>query len=259
MVDRSEILVERAGPVTLIRFNRPERRNALNMALLHQLHGALGDVAASDALAVVLTGAGDHFCVGADMKAQRDAPTPSYAELAPIYETGLMLHEMKQISFAAIDGGCAGPGLAWAAACDFRFASHRARFNTAFLDVGVSGEMGLAWSLNRIVGPAWTRELLLCPGRFDAVRAQQMGLITRLFEPEELLAQTMQVAVQTAQRPPAALAMMKANILSAERLGLADYIAIEGARHAHLATAATLTKGFAAFQSPNEDNGSQAS
>lgn len=123
--------------------------------------------------------------------------------------------------------------MGWAAACDFRFASDRARFSTAFLKVGVSGDMGLAWCLLRLLGAARARELLLFPEKITAVQALDLGLVTRLFGAEALHASVLALAEELAARNPIALRMMKANLVSAEQLGLREYIEIESARHLH--------------------------
>jgi 2-(1,2-epoxy-1,2-dihydrophenyl)acetyl-CoA isomerase len=246
--ENRDVVLAVDGPVAMISFNRPQRRNALTMAMLNGFRRLLDQVAASDARVLILRGEGKDFCVGADVHSDPDAaPRPSYEELASIYESGGLLHEMPQITIAAIDGGCAGPGMAWAAACDFRFASDRAVFNTAFLNVGVAGEMGLAWSLLRLVGGSWARELLLFPAKFDSEEARRLGLVTRVFAADDLLAQARSAAAQLAARAPAALKVAKANILSGEKLSLADFIAIEGARHAHIAFSEARTEGFKAF------------
>jgi 2-(1,2-epoxy-1,2-dihydrophenyl)acetyl-CoA isomerase len=246
---RGDVFLTTEGAVATIHFNRPARRNALSFSLLTGFRTLLGDVATSDARVLIIRGEGKDFCVGADIQPDATAGIDhSYEELAHIYETGELLHEMRQITIAAIDGGCAGPGLAWAAACDLRFASDRAVFNTAFLNVGVAGEMGLAWSLLRLVGGGWARELLLFPDKFTAADAQRLGLVTRVFAPSERLHdETSAVAAQLVARDPAALRAAKANVLSAEKLDLAEFIRIEGARHAHLAAGEARAEGFRAF------------
>jgi len=242
-----DIALTRSGAIATIRFNRPHRRNALTIPLLSGLRDLLETVGASDARVLIVRGEGNDFCVGADLNGTDERPTPSFDDLARFYDTGRMLHELPQISIAAIDGGCAGPGLAWASACDFRFASARAVFNTAFLNVGVSGEMGLTWSLTKIVGPAWARELLLFPGKFDAAAAHRMGLVTRVFAADRLHAEAISAAELLARHYGPALRAAKENLLAAERLGLADFIAIEGARHARLAAEPARLEGFRAF------------
>jgi 2-(1,2-epoxy-1,2-dihydrophenyl)acetyl-CoA isomerase len=245
---RGDIFLTIDGEVASIHFNRPERRNALSFELLTGFRRLLDEVAASAARILIVRGQGADFCVGADIRPDAKAGLDhSYEELAHIYETGELLHEMPQITIAAIDGGCAGPGLAWAAACDLRFASDRAVFNTAFLNVGVAGEMGLAWSLLRIVGGGWARELLLFPEKLRVADAQRLGLVTRVFPSKRLHEETRAIADQLAARDPAALRGAKANLLSAEKLGLADFIQIEGARHAHLAAREALAEGFRDF------------
>ena len=77
-------------------------------------------------------------------------------------------------------GACAGAGFGWATACDLRICDETARFNTAFLDVGMSGDMGGSWFLPRIVGAAKARELYLLPGKFDAAEAARIGLVNRV-------------------------------------------------------------------------------
>jgi len=245
---RGDVFVTTDGAVATIHFNRPTRRNALSFSLLTGFRTMLGDVARSDARVLIIRGEGKDFCVGADIQPDATAGIEkTYEELAHIYETGELLHAMPQITIAAVDGGCAGPGVAWASACDLRFASDRAVFNTAFLNVGVAGEMGLAWSLLRLVGGGWARELLLFPEKFMAVDAHRLGLVTRVFPPERLYEETAAAAAQLVSRDPAALRAAKANILSAEKLDLAEFIRIEGARHAHLAAAEARAEGFRAF------------
>ncbi len=87
---------------------------------------------------------------------------------------------MPAVTIAAISGACAGAGFGWACACDLRVASQTARFNTAFLDVGVAGDMGGPWTLPRIVGAAKARELYFLPGKFDAAEALRIGLVSRV-------------------------------------------------------------------------------
>lgn len=228
------VLVERREALAIVTLNRPERRNGVTVGLCGAIYDAVRDVAASDARVVILRGAGTDFCVGADILGDSGgAPPPTLEALGPIHHAATLLHTMPQVTIAAIDGGCAGAGMGYAAACDFRFASHEAKFSTAFLNVGVSGDMGLAWSLNRILGGARARELLFFPDKFDAARALELGLVTRLFARESLHAEVEALAARLCAREPFALRMMKANCISAEELSLAEFIDIETARQVH--------------------------
>lgn len=227
------VLVERRGAVALVTLNRPGRRNGATVAMCEDLYAAVSAVAASDARVLVLAGAGDDFCVGADIAApdENARPAPGGTQFGAFYHSATLLHTMPQVTIAAIDGGCAGAGMGWAMACDLRFATTRARFSTAFLNVGVSGDMGLAWSLERLVGGGRARELMFFPRRIDGEEALSIGLVTRLFEPGELHGRALELATELTERDPLALRLAKANCISAETLPIAEYIDIESARH----------------------------
>lgn len=232
--DQPTVLTTRDGAIAIITLNRPDRRNGVTVDMCRALYDAVQAVAASDARVVILRGAGNHFCVGADIGGHVPGAAPvGLEDLGLIHHASTLLHTMQPVTIAAIDGGCAGAGLGWATACDFRFASDAARFNTAFLDVGVPGDMGLAWSLTRIVGGARAREMLFFPEKFGAAQALEFGLVTRMFPQAALQDEVLALARQLAARDPFALRMMKANMISAEELGLSPFIDIETARQLH--------------------------
>lgn len=246
-VEQPSVLVERQGAVVVVTLSRPGRRNSVTAEMCQELHGALLPVASSDARVVVLRGAGDDFSVGADLTGGGSSDTPSLERLGAVYHASTLLHTMPQVTIAAIDGGCAGAAMGWACACDFRFASARARFATGFLKVGVSGDMGLVWSLPRLVGAARARELLFFPDKVIAEEALAWGLVTRLFPPETLHDEVMALAEELAGRHPFPLRMMKANVLSAERMDIGEYIEVESARHLHVTASPSLREGTEAF------------
>lgn len=235
------VLVEQAGGIATVTLSRPGRRNGVTVQMCADLHSAVRDLSTSDARVVILRGAGDDFSVGADLGGAPDRPRPEYAELAPVYHASTILHTMPQVTIAAIDGGCAGAAMGWAAACDFRFCTPEARFNTAFLNIGLSGDMGLPWTLSRILSGAQARELLLAPQKLTGEDALRLGLVSRLYARETLHAETHSLAERLAGFDPVALRMMKANLLSAERMDFHEYMELESARHVHLTTRA----GFA--------------
>ncbi len=230
------VLSAREGEIATITINRPERRNGVTVEVCFAIYEAVREVAASDARVLVLRGAGTDFCVGADIGGAEPEPgsgPPTLESLGLIHHAATLLHTMPQVTIAAIDGGCAGAGLGYATACDMRFATPEARFSTAFLNVGVSGDMGLAWSLSRIVGGARARELMFFPEKLDGAKALELGLVTRLFERDVLQAETLALAHQLCERDAFALRMMKANFVSAEAVSISEFIDIETARNVH--------------------------
>lgn len=242
MTNDAELLVEQADGIALLTLNRPSRRNAVTVRMCDLLFEALQRIARSDASVLILRGAGSDFSVGADFDVAPAAPDPRPAleRHGDAYQAATLLHTMPQVTIAAIDGGCAGAAMGWACACDLRFASDRARFNTGFLSVGASGDMGLAWSLLRILGGARARELLLFPEKIDAGRALSLGLVTRMFAADMLFAQTRAAAETLAAAPAFSLRTMKANLVSAEILPMREYVELETARHLHVAAGGAL-------------------
>jgi 2-(1,2-epoxy-1,2-dihydrophenyl)acetyl-CoA isomerase len=233
--------------VSIVTLSRPGRRNGVTIEMCEELYSALRPVAESDARVVVLRGAGDDFSVGADLTGGGSPTLPTLERLGPVYHASTLLHTMPQVTIAAIDGGCAGAAMGWACACDFRFASERARFATGFLKVGVSGDMGLVWSLERLVGAARARELLFFPEKVTASEALAYGLVTRLFPVGSLHEEVLELADELAGHHPFPLRMMKANVLSAERMDLEEYIEVESARHLHVTASPSLRAGVEAF------------
>ncbi|MEX5709531.1 enoyl-CoA hydratase/isomerase family protein [Parafrankia sp. FMc6] len=234
------VLVEKRGAVSIVTLHRPGRRNGVTVQMCEELYEALSPVPASDARVVVLRGAGNDFSVGADLTGGHSSEPVTLERLGAVYHASTLLHTMPQLTIAAIDGGCAGAAMGWACACDFRFASERARFATGFLKVGVSGDMGLVWSLARLVGAARARELLFFPEKVTAQDALAFGLVTRLFPADTLHDEVLALADELAGHHPFPLRMMKANVLSAERMDMAEYIEVESARHLHVTASPSL-------------------
>ena len=173
------VTYETSGPVVTISLNRPQARNAIVPQMMDDLWDAVRDAAADKQLRVlVLRGTGRDFCPGADLKAY--VGSEQRATRPETFGISAILHEAPLVTVAAIRGACAGAGLGWASACDLRICDETARFNVAFLDVGMSGDMAGTWFLPRIVGAAKARELYFLPGKFDGAEAARIGLVNRV-------------------------------------------------------------------------------
>jgi len=225
------LAIEQSAPVAYVRFNRPDRHNTVTSEMADEMYAALLDLSGRDDLSVVvLTGTGPAFCPGADLDVGERTGPPVLPDPAS-FQSARLLAEMPQLTLAAINGGCAGAGLAWAAACDLRVASSRARFATAFLDVGLSGELGLAWTLQRLLGSARARDLCFLPRKFDAGQALSLGFVTRVFDSDSYAAEVSELVAELAGRDPAAVRTMKRNFADSLRLPLDEYITVETERH----------------------------
>lgn len=184
-------LVETTRPregVALITLNRPDSLNAMNAELIAGLHDAFAALRPDRSCRViVLTGAGRAFCAGLDL---REGATPDEAAGLGRTQGGLVVQQsiaslvptmrgMRQPIIAAVNGAASGGGLALALASDIRVCSPAARFNVAFVRIGLSGcDIGVSWLLPRLIGASRANQLLLT-GRFvDAAEAQHIGLVT---------------------------------------------------------------------------------
>jgi 2-(1,2-epoxy-1,2-dihydrophenyl)acetyl-CoA isomerase len=248
------LVIERSGALATVRLNRPGKRNSIGGPMMGELYGALRDLAADRQVRVlVLRGEGADFCPGADVKhygsgdASASSLEPPTWSGVQEFDVAVLLHEMPAVTIAAVSGACAGAGFGWACACDLRIASETARFNTAFLDVGVGGDMGGPWTLPRIVGAAKARELYFLPGKFDAAEALRIGLVSKVSAAGEFEADLQALTDRLGAAAPLALATMKANFVAAEKMGFADYIVLESEKHVRLFQSQDTTEAFKAF------------
>ena len=240
------IIYEKSGPVARLTMNRPDRLNGMTNRMLVETRVALASAAEDrDLRVLVLTGAGKGFCPGADIGRVASA-APDDPITVDDFRVPVLLHNMPAVTIAAVNGACAGAGLGWALACDFRFAAESARFNVAFLDVGVAGDMGGPWSLSRIVGPARARELYFFPGKFDAAEALRTGVVTRVFPDDRFRAEVEAIVNRLAESAPLALRNLKANFVDAERMDFAGYVALESERHVSMFRTEDTREAFAA-------------
>lgn len=256
MTDFATIRVEREGPLTTVTLNRPDQRNGMTNRMLRETHEALTGIAQDESTRVlVLTGAGDSFCPGADINwATSDNPDPRDSVPAdPIcFRVPAILHEMPAVTLAAINGACAGAGFGWACGADLRIAARRARFSTAFINVAFAGDMGVPWSLPRLVGAAKARELSFLCEKFDADTAERIGLVARVFDDDVFERETGKIADRLVARSPVALKTMKSHYLSAERMGFSDFIALETEHHRNIGKMQDTQEAFKAFLEKRE-------
>ena len=249
------VLYEVVGGVATITLNRPERLNTMSPALLSEAHAAMQEAASDDAVrAVILTGAGRGFCAGGDlqgMAAPADSGTPAdhgtptasgtpapkhtvegdIANLRQHMRTSQLLHDMPKVTFAAINGPCAGAGLSWACATDIRYCAESAVFNTAFMTAGLSGDFGGTWTLPRIVGPGKARELYLLAEKFGAADAARIGLVSAVLPDDQLLDFVRGKAERAAGFAPLTLRSIKANLNDSLDVDFSTQLDREADRH----------------------------
>ncbi len=225
--------------VAVIRFARPDRRNALHDDMYAPIMACIEELAASgEAGCIVVTGDGTAFCAGGDVRdgsGRRDgAPRPTPAEraanLAANARVAVLLHEAPIVTIAAVNGAAVGAGMSIALACDLRIASERATFIGGWARLGFSGDFGGAWLLTHRVGPSKALELLATNATVDAAEALRIGMVDRVVPADGFEVAWREQARTFAAGPRTALGLMKANVLDAHRLTLSDAIAVESQR-----------------------------
>ncbi len=236
------LIEKRPDGVALITLNRPESLNAMGGNLMGLFAEYLADCERDRSVrCVALTGNGRGFCAGGDVKGMqqrntgRDAPTRERnfaAELEHLIfglrenhdATVLKLHTMGKPTVALVNGVAVGAGLGLALGCDIRICSDRARFGTAFKNVGLSGDYGSSFFLQRLVGAGRARDLYLTAEIFDAQRALELGIANRVVSHDALLEEGLAFCARLAAGPTASYARMKANLNLAEAAPLGDVL-----------------------------------
>ncbi len=225
--------------IATLTMNRPDRRNALSNDMLAALLAAVQRLGADPEVGcVVLTGAGQAFCAGGDVKAMaegKEFPGTTLEDKAQslrgAMEISRHLHEMPKPTIAMVRGAAAGAGLSLALACDMRVASDNAIFTTAFGRVGYSGDFGGSWFLTQLVGTAKARELYYTADRVDPAQALALGMVNRVCADDQLETETMALAHRIAKGPSVAIRYMKRNMNAAESRPLSECLDLEAWHH----------------------------
>lgn len=197
----STLKIEKSGAIAIVKINRPERANAVNLQLIKDLK-KLGEDLRTDRKThvVIITGEGKAFCAGADIsKEGRDnwylGPQPN--EL--LYQrhgqdTGHGLENLDQITIAAVNGPAIGWGLCIATRCDLRIASENAFFSIPETSLGFIYNLGCTYSLVNLVGSAHAKRMIFTCERVGAQEALAMGLVNKVVPPEQLMSAAMEIA-----------------------------------------------------------------
>jgi 2-(1,2-epoxy-1,2-dihydrophenyl)acetyl-CoA isomerase len=210
--------------VAVITLNRPERLNAFSRRMLEEWYAALQDAHLDpEVRAIVVTGAGRAFCVGADLKVAgaeagaAAAVMESHLSLVEnrnflrdsVQRIPRLLAQMDKPYIAAINGPAMGGGMDMASLADIRFAATTARFGMTYVRMGVIPGDGGCWLLPRIVGMARALELIWTGEVIDAEEALRIGYVSKVLPPEELLPYTLEFAQKLARGPAVAIQLSK--------------------------------------------------
>lgn len=250
------LLLDEIEPgVVVVTLNRPGRSNAMTNQMFVELEHMALALDDEDALRVViLTGAGRSFCAGYDLA---DAE-----ELAGLGALGMLdqqeraarsmlaVRSMRVPVIAAVNGAAAGGGLSLALAADLRIGSSHAKFNAAFVRIGLSaGDLGTSWLLSRLVGPAVTNEIAFTGRIVGAEEAERIGLVNSVSAPDQLMADAREIASQIVANSPGGVQLSKRALQANMEVGsYAAALELENRGQALLTRGTDMPEALAAFK-----------
>ncbi len=263
----------REDGIGILTLNRPDNLNAMSFQMFEDLHTILDSLMVNlDARVLILKGAGKTFCAGLDLKeltilqAKKkpddfkekfyyfDIPETLKSSLYFQWRLSRVIIKMRKISqpiIAVIQGAAAGGGFALTLASDIRIAGERARFNNAFIKLGLSGsDVGTSYFLPRLIGMSRAAEILYT-GRFiDAEEAEKIGLVFKIVEGDEdkLLAEAFKIADNLLAKSPLGLRMTKEAInVSLDSPSLETIIQLENRAQTLCSSSLDIREGVSAF------------
>lgn len=203
-----DLLLDRADGIVTITLNRPSRKNSVTSRGWGHLRDALATIDPRVDRALIITGAEETFCAGADLSGNDDSRT-DLDNMRIVGQACLNLFSAPIPTVAAVDGAAVGAGMNLALACDFVVATPRVRFSEIFVQRALSVDFGGSWLLPRLVGLAKAKELVLLADFISGEDAKDLGIVHRLVAPEDLQDTARELAKRLADGPQMALATSK--------------------------------------------------
>lgn len=258
MAPSDKLLVTLDGGIKRITINRPERRNSVDTETVELLHEEIQRTAEDDSRVVILTGAGDAFCAGADLQATSEKDIKSFDVTSALRShtnpTILAMRRLAKPIIARIHGPAVGVGCNYALACDILICSDKAKFGQVFVKIGLMPDGGSTYFLPRIVGYAKAFELMATGDLISADEALALKLVNRVVPLEELDQAVDQMAARLAAAPSIALARIKEGLSYGERADLAESLEFEAVNQDACFHSDDFIEGVRAFLEKRKPN-----
>ena len=249
-MDYNTIQLAYDGGTATITLNRPEKRNAISFELIDDLLRALDEVAKSDAIILILTGAGKAFSSGMDLDNLKSllgrSPEQNLQDSQTMVQLFRSLYEFPKVTIAAVNGAAIAGGTGLALLCDFTLAVPDAKFGYTEVRIGFVPAI-VSTFLLRQVGEKQARDLLLTGRLFGAEEAARLGLVSEIVQPDKLMARARELAALLMENSPASLRATKQLLTEHARAELDFQIEAAVRENAAIRTTADFREGITSF------------
>jgi 2-(1,2-epoxy-1,2-dihydrophenyl)acetyl-CoA isomerase len=242
------LLVSLEAGVKRVTFNNPARRNSIDFETMQRFTEAIKESFEDETRVIVITGAGDSFCAGADLQAGLSGARDVTTDLREVINPGVLaMRSLPKPIIARVHGHAAGIGCNYALAADIIVASDQAFFSQAFIKIGLMPDGGGTYFLPRLVGYNKAFELMALGDPVPAQQAFEMGMLNRVVAASELDATVDAMADRLASAPAIALAKIKAGLANGLQSDLASALEFEAAGQGECFRSSDFKEGVAAF------------
>jgi enoyl-CoA hydratase/carnithine racemase len=223
------VLYKVEDSTAIIYFNRPKVKNAFSTEMIRLLFETFEEARRDDRVkGIILTGKGDAFCAGGDVREMVDGKLRSWAMKRFLWEglhrIVLLLEDLDKPVIAAVNGAATGAGMGLAIMCDLRICSEKARFAESYIKMGLVAGDGAAYFLPRLVGFSRALELMLSGEFLTADQAFQIGLVNKVVPHDQLKVEAFNLMAKITSNPPLAVRMMKRAVYQAQNSTLRNHL-----------------------------------
>lgn len=238
------------GGLGIVTLNRPDKKNAISMAMRAQLWEAFEQIAEEDSVrAVILTGAGSDFCSGIDVQEMGSGGVPgSMMRMRRLHRISRAIMGLKKPTVAAVQGVCMGVGWSFAMACDFVIADSTVRFAQIFRNIALCPDGGAVWLLRQQLGAMRAKEIVYTGRTVGAEEARQIGLVIDVAPAGEALARAKMMAEGFADGPSLAFGMAKRQFELAASLPFEPFLEAEFSMQPVMSRTEDHEEGVRAFK-----------
>ena len=248
----SDIVTERSGSILRVQLNRPAKKNAMTSAMYDTIADLLNAAAKDDIRVVLWHGAGDSFCAGNDLEdflknpmGPGDSPQSRLIDAFIAFDKPIV---------AAVQGFAIGGGTTMLTHCDFVYAGESTKFQMPFINLALVPEFGTSYSIPAHIGYLRAAELIQLGQPFDAQRAAELGLVTRVVPDQTLLTTATETAQKLAEKPAGALQACKRLMKQPVRAQLEQAAKLENEEYAVRLRSADAKEAFTAFFQKRQPN-----